>query len=189
MDIKSIQKYYDLGHSVRETCSHFNMSSKTFYKLKIKTRSISEGNKLYSKKNPQKVSLETKEKLSKIRADALRDKAFYSKRSNYNGITLDSSYELLLAKDLDKNNVKWIRPKSLVYFDGVQNRRYIPDFYLPDYDVYLDPKNDFLIKKDRRKIKLTEECNDVSILILDKNSLTWESVIRLIKNKKGSETG
>lgn len=39
---------------------------------------------------------------------------------------------------------------SIVYWDDDgKQRRYVPDFYLPKYDLYLDPKNDYLIKKIR----------------------------------------
>lgn len=174
--VDEIQKEYDSGLSIRDICKKYRMSSKTFHKLNIKTRSISEANKLYSKNNPQRHSLETKEKLSEIRCNALRDKAFYSKREVYNGITLDSSYESKVVRELDANNVRWERPKSLRYLLNGQIRRYIPDFYLPEYDIYLDPKNDYLIKKDRLKISLVENYNDVKVIVLNKDNLVWEKI-------------
>ncbi len=125
-------------------------------------------------------SHETRERLSIIRANALNENAFYSKRSLYKGVTLDSSYELKVAEDLDRNNVLWTRPKSLVWLDGEQKRRYIPDFYLPEYDVYLDPKNDFLAKKDQRKINEAMKYNKVQIFILTKDELSWENIQRII---------
>ena len=119
---------------------------------------------------------ETKEKLSKIRAESLNENAFYSKRTKYKNVTLDSSYELILAKDLDMNGIIWVRPKSLIWMDGLQKRRYIPDFYLPEFDVYLDPKNDYLIKKDQRKIDEAMKFNNVKIFVLTKNELNWSSI-------------
>ena len=119
---------------------------------------------------------ETKEKLSRIRVESLNENAFYSKRTKYKNVTLDSSYELILAEDLDRNGIIWIRPKSLVWLDGSQKRRYIPDFYLPEFDVYLDPKNDYLIKKDQRKIDAVVKFNNVKIFILTKNELNWSSI-------------
>ena len=32
-------------------------------------------------------------------------------------------------------------------------RKYFPDFYLPTLDVYLDPKNDYYLKRDLPKLK------------------------------------
>ena len=65
----------------------------------------------------------------------------------YKNVKLDSTYELLLAKDLDMNNIKWEKcTQALSYVTpSKETHGYIPDFYLPDYDIYLDPKNDFLI--------------------------------------------
>tara|TARA_R110000851_G_C12858558_1_gene543633 strand:+ start:83 stop:715 length:633 start_codon:yes stop_codon:yes gene_type:complete len=133
----------------------------------------------------KKMSNETKEKLSKIRVEQLNHNAFYSKRTKYKGIMLDSSYELTVAKSLDEHNIEWTRPKSIIWNDNGQLRRYIPDFYLPAYNVFLDPKNDFLITKDKRKISLAEEYNSVRIIILDKDNLEWDNILTKIN---GSET-
>lgn len=107
----------------------------------------------------------------------------------YRGIKLDSSYELQVAQSLDLNNIEWCRCKRLPYHypDGSLHY-YTPDFYLPQYNVYLDPKNDYLIENinqftgmnDLDKIKRVEEENNVRILILDKNSLCWDSIKELI---------
>ena len=34
-----------------------------------------------------------------------------------------------------------------------KKRKYYPDFYLTDFDVYLDPKNDYIVKQDKEKIE------------------------------------
>ena len=70
----------------------------------------------------------------------------------YNGVKFDSSWEVRLAKKLDADNIKWVRPNPLVYVDKTGlNRHYFPDFYLPDYNLYLDPKNPqaFKVQKDK----------------------------------------
>lgn len=71
--------------------------------------------------------------------------------------------------------------------NGIEHR-YYPDFYLPEYNVYLDPKNDYLINNksvrfgitDTKKIKLVCEQNEIRIVILDKNNLSWEKIKELI---------
>lgn len=107
----------------------------------------------------------------------------------YNGIKLDSSYELEVAKSLDENDIKWIRPSRLPYIDTNNNQHhYTADFYLPDYDVYLDPKNRFLIEninpyfgyRDIDKIRWVEEQNNVRILILDETQLNWCEIQKLL---------
>lgn len=96
-------------------------------------------------------------------------------------ITLQSSYELKVAKELDINNIKWTRPKPFPYVDknGI-NRKYYPDFYLKDFNVYLDPKNNFLEKKDKYKIQAVEELNMVKIIVLNKDSLKWDEIKKLL---------
>lgn len=108
-----------------------------------------------------------------------------TKKILYNGVKLGSTYEIELAKDLDANNIKWNIPKRIKYFD-LNNKLhyYSPDLYLPDYNIYLDPKNDFLINninprlgyKDSDKIKWVCEQNNIKVFILNKNQLTWKYI-------------
>lgn len=103
----------------------------------------------------------------------------------YNGKTLGSSYELELVKDLDKNNIKWDTCNRFKYVDcNGKERTYTPDIYLIDYEIYLDPKNDFLIEninpnlgfKDSDKIKWVCEQNNIECFILNKEQLNWEYI-------------
>lgn len=93
-----------------------------------------------------------------------------------NEVTLQSSYELLCSEILDHLQIKWIRPKSLKY-DG---KRYFPDFYLPEHDLYLDPKNEYLAKQDAKKIACVCEQNDVQVIILTKDLLNEEYITTLV---------
>ncbi len=113
-----------------------------------------------------------------------------SKRIEYNGVKLGSSYEVTLAKSLDENNIKWEIPEKVFYKDLNDKRRsYTADFYLPDFNVYLDPKNDFLIKninpalgfRDCDKIKWVCEQNNIKVIILNKTQLTWLNVLELLQ--------
>ena len=72
----------------------------------------------------------------------------------YNGVLLDSSWELELAMRLDSLSIKWIRPEPLKWkdVDGIEHN-YFPDFYLPEYDLYLDPKNPQAFKVQKNKIE------------------------------------
>ena len=152
------------------------------------------------KNNPNRVSIqgkkhteETKARLSKMAKDrnyAHRLMSGTKSVVEYKGVTLGSSYEVTVAKSLDENNIKWIKPKSLKWLSPVDNREhsYYPDLYLPEYDVYLEPKNDYLINnvnkhfgiKDTEKIKLVEQKNNVKVIILDKDHLTWDKIKPLI---------
>lgn len=73
----------------------------------------------------------------------------------YNNIWMDSKWEVKIAQFLDANNIKWVRSKNLefLYVINSSEHRYYPDFYLPEYDLYLDPKNSFKMKLDYDKIQ------------------------------------
>lgn len=132
-----------------------------------------------------KHSDKTKEKLRTIALKNNFGGVCRKKSINYKNIFLGSTYEVELAKDLDKNKIRWIIPKRIKYYD-LNNKLhyYTPDFYLPDYDFYLDPKNDFLINninpyfgyKDSDKIKWVCEQNNIKVFILNKNQLSWKYI-------------
>lgn len=84
----------------------------------------------------------------------------------YNGIMMDSSWEIALARRLDSLNIKWIRPKPIQWTDDSNYKHnYFPDFYLIDYDVYLDPKNPAAIRTQSYKLsKLHSQYNNIMIL-------------------------
>ena len=113
---------------------------------------------------------ETKRKISEI---ALKQTHRRLKKGviEYKGILLDSSWELELAKRLDELEVKWVRPDPIPWIDeeGVTHN-YFPDFYLEDYDLYLDPKNPHAIKVQKKKLDriLTQYKNIVIIDSLEK---------------------
>lgn len=144
--------------------------------------------KISEKAKLQKHSEETKKKLSELAKKQGLGGWHTSRSFDYNGIKLDSSYEVKLAEDLDKNKIKWSRPKPLLYKLNGEEHRYYPDFYLDDYDVYVDTKNDYLINyvnprlgiSDTEKIKLVSQQNNVKIYILDKNNLLWSSLNLLL---------
>lgn len=133
------------------------------------------------------------ESIEKIRIYALENnnenhisymKSFKYQQKDGKTILLQSTYELSVAQDLDKNNINWFRPLPLQYFDisGIK-RKYYPDFYLPDFDVYLDPKNDYLIKKDKFKIESVIKYNNVKVFVLNKDILTWNKIKSLIDGR------
>lgn len=105
-----------------------------------------------------------------------------------NTIFLDSSWELEMANDLNANAVLWSRPAFFKLSDG---KRYTPDFYLSDYNLYLDPKcierntPSFVAKQTLQleKIKQFEiEYNVQCLVITDQKLLTWEYVKSQIKS-------
>jgi predicted nuclease of restriction endonuclease-like RecB superfamily len=55
----------------------------------------------------------------------------------YKNIWLRSSYEVIYAKQLDKTGIKWLYEFKRF---NLGDTTYIPDFYLPDLDMYIEVK-------------------------------------------------
>ena len=132
---------------------------------------------------------ETKKKLSEIAKKNGLGGVTQSRWIKYKGKTLGSSYELEVAKSLDENGVKWDTCSRISYIDPFGKKRtYTPDIYLIDYDVYLDPKNDFLIENinprlgfsDLEKIQLVREQANIRIIVLNKQQLEWNTIKTLL---------
>ena len=65
-------------------------------------------------------------------------KVRHGKRIKHRNIFMRSTYETRFAIALDKQNIDWIyEPKC---FEIGLNRTYLPDFYLPTYDLYIEVK-------------------------------------------------
>ncbi len=98
-----------------------------------------------------------------------RKPVWYFNRNENKEVLLESSWEVRIAKHLDELNVVWVRPDPIEWNDEGVNRLYYPDFYIPQYDVYLDPKNPYCMKLDEHKMrevskKITIIYGDVSII-------------------------
>ena len=127
---------------------------------------------------------ETKDLLSIIACERLEKHSKYSKNIEYKpGIILESSYEVRLAKILDELKIEWIKVRQgYKWDDNGKIRRYIPDFYLPKYNLFLDPKNDYLIKKDKKKIESASILNNIKVLVLCEKQIYQEIIKNLLEN-------
>lgn len=135
-------------------------------------------------KGKRKHTKETKDKISKSACERKEKHSKYTKNVEYlPGIILESSYEVKTAEILDKLSVSWVKVRKGFIWKNNSNeiRRYIPDFYLPKYDIYLDPKNDFLIKKDKFKINSAMEINDIVVIILSFDRINEEYISKLLQ--------
>lgn len=104
----------------------------------------------------------------------IKEKALASKHRRlkklcivYNGVLLDSSWELALARRLDQLAISWYRPDPIPWVDSEGNiRNYFPDFYLPNYGIYLDPKNPYALQVQQEKINYLNN-NYTNVIILN----------------------
>lgn len=133
---------------------------------------------------------ETKQRLSEIACTRLAKHSKYSKNTLYKGSILESSYEVLCAQILDNLVVKWEKVRrGYEWDDNGKTRRYIPDFYLPEFNVFLDPKNDYLAIQDVRKIESACELNNIVVFVLTKEKLTEDYISRLLRAIAHGEQG
>lgn len=93
------------------------------------------------------------------------------------------SWELKVAKILNKENIIWRRKIYLKYKDneGVI-RTYTPDFYLVERDLYIEVKGYFSIK-DRKKMKNVLRDNNINLIIIDKKIINdEEKILKMINS-------
>lgn len=173
------------------------LTKETDSRIKDAAQKVSEGyasGRLVASNKGKPISESHRQTLSKLARSNQYEKHFGRRKIfECRGFKFISSYEVDVAKSLDENNIKWIQPKRFPYKDlKGKLHYYTPDLYLPDYDIYLDPKNDFLIEhenpkfgyKDTDKIKWVEEYNNIKVIVLNKNQLNWTIIKKLIEEYK-----
>jgi hypothetical protein len=69
----------------------------------------------------------------------------------YKGLPIQGSYEFLFLKFLDRHKIIWNKNHSYFQYKW-QNKfhKYLPDFYLPEFDCYIEVKG-YVIEKDIAK--------------------------------------
>ena len=72
-----------------------------------------------------------------------------TKRISYKGIWMRSSWEIKIAKWLDRHNIKWLYESKRF---ELKDRTYAPDFYLPKKNIYWEVKGWFR-KKDQETVR------------------------------------
>lgn len=129
-----------------------------FVKAKLNNELISHS--LKGKKHPNPFREHTNESKEKIKKAALSSNHRRLRKGmvEYNGVMLDSSWELELAKRLDELCITWIRPEPIKWVDeNDQEHNYFPDFYLEDYDLFLDPKNSAAYQNQIKKVEILKQ--------------------------------
>ena len=101
-------------------------------------------------------------------------RGLWSKRSDYvttegKTVSMDSTWEVAMAERLDELGVKWMcNPNiKLKYLSKSRRlRNYIPDFYLPEHDLYIEVKG-YWTDAARHKMKSVLALNPVKLLVLE----------------------
>jgi hypothetical protein len=176
------QEDYDSGLSLRDIVKKYKIS-KMIAQTYIKTRNYKEAAAIkgptgycspdWHSRPEAKIA---SRKGGGYRENAGRSKKFRVLDSNGKETVLQSTYELMCSEILNECSISWIRPKALMY----SGKRYFADFYLVDYDIYLDPKNNYKAKLDQLKITEVQKQNNVSVFVLLKEQITKEYILSLI---------
>lgn len=96
---------------------------------------------------------------------------------NKRQVYFDSSWELAYAKFLDESNINWIRnTQKFEYQYQDETKNYIPDFYLPDSDVYIEIKG-YIIDKDKYKWEALRNIHHKQLKVLTRKELTEMKLI------------
>ena len=101
-------------------------------------------------------------------------KKLWSKQSEYTRkdgsvVLMDSTWEVMMATRLDELEINWERDSSMKLeyrTRGGRKRNYIPDFYLPDLDLYIEVKG-YWTDAARHKMKDIIKRNPGKICILE----------------------
>jgi len=85
----------------------------------------------------------------------------------YRGFKLNGSWEFEVAKWLDDNNIEWTNKikKGFEYFWDGGFHLYFPDFYLPEYNMFIEVKG-YERERDRCKWSVVD-----NLIILKKNEI------------------
>lgn len=99
------------------------------------------------------------------------------KKIEYNGYIFDSKWEVEVAKYLDKNSILWSHPTvGFEYKWNDKTHLYFPDFYLTEYDIYIEVKG-FIRERDICKWRDFRQTGNSLLVILRED-------IKLIRDNK-----
>lgn len=118
-----------------------------------------------------------------FRKNAGRGKKEYKENILGDTYLLRSSFEVKVAEWLNEHNILWKQPKSFFYsLDGVK-KRYYPDFLLPEYNIIIETKNDYLMSIQEEKMMAVKEVSEIPIHILTNKDI--ENLNETMKNLVG----
>lgn len=174
-----------------------NLKGKTFDEIYGKEKSLEIRKKIslkWKNNNPPKGTEKYAEKCKKHSIQIKKryeqgwlPKAGRCKKIEYNSqiagiITVDGTWELLVAKFLDTTGLQWDRNtrRFPYYFENVE-RNYTPDFYVKDFDVYIEVKG-YKTLKDTAKWEqfknklLILQKNEIELIKQNKYNIIWDNI-------------
>lgn len=117
----------------------------------------------------------------KTKRGGLREGGGYSKVYEYKSKNGDvyklNKDEIEVAKVLDILNIKWVRNKKGFEYTDLKNkkRKYYPDFYIEDYDFYIEYKG-YVTEEMTHKMKNSLHNNKFKLLIIYSNDKRYRDL-------------
>ena len=158
-DWPEIQKEYNKGFSQREICKKFGISSGTLYNatkhglLKLRDRRVavelarSKGKCKLTEVAREKLANQARKNIIERYESGWLPKAGRCKKIKYlsstaGEVTLDGTWELLVAKHLDKMEWHWKRNTKRFSYTNLNGKlsHYTPDFFVEELGGYLEVK-------------------------------------------------
>ena len=94
----------------------------------------------------------------------------------YKNIVMRSSWEIKYAQYLDENNIKWEYESKIFRLDKL-NKSYIPDFYLPKTNEYIEIKGYMRPEAQEKINQFKNQYNEVKLTILFEQDLKQLGVL------------
>lgn len=179
-----IQRFYDTGKTFKDVMDQYNLSSSSVTRAVnqglFKTRPIRETKLLKGTLYGNKHSTETKNKISNsMRKAVLEGRQKTPKPYGTYGCTvhhtswlgneeiLHGGWEKKVAEYLDSKQINWLKSKtSFTYTWNNSLHEYFPDFYLIDYNVYIEVKGQKTEKDEAKWSQFPE-----TLYIIDRSTI------------------
>jgi hypothetical protein len=154
-------------------------SEKTKKIISEKNKGVNNGfyGKKHSKETCKKLSNNAKKNVKKGKESNFYGKIYHGKRKYYfssegKKYLMRSTWEIKFAKYLDDNNINWeYEPKSFELIINNKEVTYTPDFYLKDFNEYIEIKGWW---RDDAKLKydaFVKKYNNIKIKVYGKREL------------------
>lgn len=184
LDWCEIQSFYNDNHSYKDVCEKYNLSTSivanAIKKGLFKTRSSGETARLKGRYENKIVSEETRAKISRSMRRAVlegrqRTPRPYGKKCNHydhiswlgNKEHLHGGWEKIVAAFLDEQKIRWCKSKkSFTYTWQNKEHEYFPDFYLEEYNTYIEVKGCKVARDDAKWSVFPE-----NLLVVNKDSI------------------
>ena len=106
--------------------------------------------------------------------NSMYGKGVVIKKVKYKNIWMRSSWEIKFAMWMDLSNIKW---KYEPRFFELKKSTYTPDFYLPEFDCYIEIKGYWRKDAKQKFVQFKKIYNNISIFLFNQKKLQLIGVI------------